>query len=89
MRSWTAASGYGLEAWTNLEQRRRTMRGSKRRTENWARNSGPLGKRSSDWKSAAAIPKRVPVQSVTQEPVVKLAPERKHLTNLIKMGLPG
>ena len=31
------------------------------------------------------IPKRVPVQAVTDEPVVKLAPERKHLTNLVKM----
>jgi hypothetical protein len=27
----------------------------------------------------------VPVQTVTDAPVVKLAPERKHLTNLIKM----
>jgi hypothetical protein len=33
----------------------------------------------------AAVPRRVPVQAVTKEPVVKLAPERKHLTNLIKM----
>src|SRR5205807_2345158 len=33
----------------------------------------------------AAVPRRVPVQAVTQEPVVRLAPERKHLTNLIKM----
>lgn len=31
------------------------------------------------------LPRRVPVQAVTDEPVVKLAPERKHLTNLIKM----
>src|SRR5260370_12238568 len=36
-------------------------------------------------KRRAAIPRRVPVQSVTDEPVIKLAPERKHLTNLIKM----
>ena len=36
-------------------------------------------------KRRAAIPKRVPVQSVTDKPVVKLAPERKHLTNVIKM----
>ena len=33
----------------------------------------------------AKLPKRVPVQAATDEPVVKLAPERKHLTNLIKM----
>ena len=36
-------------------------------------------------KRRAAVPRRVPVQTVTEEPVVKLAPERKHLTNLIKM----
>ena len=36
-------------------------------------------------KRRAAVPRRVPVQAVTTEPVVKLAPERKHLTNLIKM----
>ena len=36
-------------------------------------------------KRRAAIPQRVPVQAVMDQPVVKLAPERKHLTNLIKM----
>lgn len=33
----------------------------------------------------AKIPRRVPVQSLNAEPVVKLAPEIKHLTNLVKM----
>jgi hypothetical protein len=33
----------------------------------------------------AKLPRRIPVQAVSEEPVVKLAPERKHLTNLIKM----
>jgi transposase len=77
---------YGLEAWTNLEQQRRTMRGFKTA-------HGKLGRKLWDaWDAVqrleqrrAAIPKRVPVQSVAPEPVVKLAPERKHLTNLIKM----
>jgi hypothetical protein len=77
---------YGLEAWTNDEQRRRTMRGFKTA-------QGKLGQKLWDaWekvqrlkKRRAAVPKRVPVQSVTDKPVVKLAPERKHLTNLIKM----
>jgi hypothetical protein len=77
---------YGLEAFTNLEQRRRTMRGFKTA-------QGKLGQKiCSVWqrierlqKRRAAIPRRVPVQSVLDEPVVKLAPERKHLTNLIKM----
>ena len=31
------------------------------------------------------MPKRVPVQDVVTGEVVKLAPERKHLTNLLKM----
>jgi transposase len=77
---------YGLEAWINVEQRRRTMRGFKTA-------HGKLGRKLWDaWeqvqrleKRRAAIPKRVPVQSVTDKPVVKLAPERKHLTNVIKM----
>jgi transposase len=77
---------YGLEALTNLEQQRRTMRGFKTA-------QGKLGRKIwSAWqrieqleKRRAATPRRVPVQSVVDQPVVKLAPERKHLTNLIKM----
>jgi hypothetical protein len=77
---------YGLEALTNLEDQRRTMRGFKIA-------QGKLGGKI--WsavqrvlqleKRRAAVPRRVPIQAVTEEPVVKLAPERKHLTNLIKM----
>ena len=77
---------YGLEALTNLEQQRPTMRGFKTA-------HGKLGgKIWSAWerivrleKRRAAVPRRVPVQAVTEEAVVKLAPERKHLTNLVKM----
>ncbi len=77
---------YGLEALTNLEDQRRTMRGFKTA-------QGKLGRKIwSAWqrvlqleKRRAAVPRRVPVQTITEEPVVKLAPERKHLTNLIKM----
>jgi transposase len=77
---------YGLEALTNLEHQRRTMRGFKTA-------QGKLGQKIwRAWqrveqleKRRAALPRRVPVQAVTDEPVVKLAPERKHLTNLIKM----
>ena len=36
-------------------------------------------------KRRATVPRRVPVQKTTDEPIVKLAPEQKHLTNLIKM----
>ncbi len=77
---------YGLEALTNLEELRRTMRGFKTA-------HGKLGQKIwSVWqrieqleKRRATLPQRVPVQSVIDHPVVKLAPERKHLTNLIKM----
>jgi hypothetical protein len=77
---------YGLEALTNLEDQRRTMRGFKTAP-------GKLGQKIGDaWqrvlqleKRRAALPRRLPVQAVLKEPVVKLAPERKHLTNLIKM----
>jgi len=79
-------SQYGLEAWTNLEQQRRTMRGFKIA-------QGKLGQQLwQAWERVvqlearrAKIPRRVPVQSLTPEPIVKLAPEIKHLTNLVKM----
>jgi transposase len=77
---------YGLEALTNLEEQHRTMRGFKTAY-------GKLGQKIwSAWqrieqleKRRAGTPRRVPVQTVLDQPVVKLAPERKHLTNLIKM----
>jgi hypothetical protein len=77
---------YGLEAFANLEEQRRTMRGFKIA-------QGKLGQRIwSAWHRVqqlenrrAAVPRRVPVQSLTEEPVVKLAPERKHLTNVLKI----
>lgn len=77
---------YGLEALTSLEWQRPTMRDFKIA-------QSPLGKKIwSAWQKViqlelrrAKIPRRVPVQAVTDDPVVKLAPERKHLTNLIKM----
>jgi hypothetical protein len=70
---------YGLEAFVNLEQQRPTMRGFKIA-------QGKLGwKIDRAWqrvaqleKRRAAVPRRVPVQSISQQPVVKLAPERKH-----------
>ena len=77
---------YGLEALTNAEKQRSTMRGFKIA-------QGKLGQKI--WnafdrfqqleKRRAAVPRRVPAQALTEAPVVKLAPERKHLTNLIKM----
>ncbi len=77
---------YGLEAWTNLEQQRRTMRGFKTAQGKLGQRIWNAGQKIQQLEQRrAAIPKRVPVQAVVAEPVVKLAPERKHLTNLIKM----
>ena len=77
---------YGLEALVNLEQEHRTMRGFKIA-------KGKLGQKI--WSALQAVmqletrraklPRRVPVQAAIDEPVVKLAPERKHLTNILKM----
>jgi transposase len=77
---------YGLEALTSLEQQRPTMRGFKIA-------KGKLGLKILSAMQRvmqlvarrAKLPRRVPVQAVSEELVVKLAPERKHLTNLIKM----
>jgi prepilin-type processing-associated H-X9-DG protein len=79
-------SEYGLEALNNLEQKHRTMRGFKIAY-------GKLGEKIwTAWqrvlqleKRRAAVPRRVPVREATDKPIVKLAPERKHLTHLIKM----
>jgi len=79
-------SEYGLEAMNNLERKHRTMRGFKVAY-------GKLGQKIwAAWqrvlqleKRRAAVPRRVPVQEAIDKPIVKLAPERKHLTNLIKM----
>jgi hypothetical protein len=77
---------YGLEAFTNPEPQRRTMRGFKiaqgklsRQIEDAMHQVATLEAR------RAKVPRRLPVGAVTEQPVVKLAPERKHLTNLIKM----
>jgi hypothetical protein len=77
---------YGLEALTSLERQRRTMRGfkiakGKLGLEIWNAFQQVLDLETRRNK----LPRRVPVQAAINEPVVKLAPERKHLTNLIKM----
>lgn len=79
-------SEYGLEALNNLEQKHRTMRGFKSA-------HGKLGQKI--WvawqrvmqleKRRATLPRQVQVRAATDKPIVKLAPERKHLTNLVKM----
>lgn len=77
---------YGLEALTNLERQRPTMRGFKTAQGKLARQIWTAAGKIEQLKARRdKLPRRAPVQAVTQEPVVKLAPERKHLTNLIKM----
>ena len=77
---------YGLEALTNPELQRRTMRGFKIAQGKLGQQICQAMQRVQQLEvQRAAVPRRVAVQAVSEEPVVKLAPERKHLTNLIKM----
>lgn len=77
---------YGLQALANEEELRRTMRGFKIAHGKLGRQIWDAWQRVDDLLARRArIPRRVPVQSLTPEPVVKLAPEIKHLTNLVKM----
>jgi transposase len=77
---------YGLEALANVEEQRPTMRGFKvAQSKLNAKIEQAMQRVSQLEVRRAAVPRRVPVQATTQEPIVKLAPERKHLTNLVKM----
>jgi transposase len=77
---------YGLEALTNLEECRRAMRGFKIAQSKLGQSIERAMQQVLSLEARRdALPKRIPVQRATTEPVVKLAPERKHLTNLIKM----
>lgn len=77
---------YGLEAFANVERQRRTMRGFRTAQSKLARKIEAAWQHIVQLEARRAkVPRRVPVQSLTPEPVVKLAPEIKHLTNLTKM----
>lgn len=77
---------YGIAAADNTEQRRPTMRGFKIAY-------GKLGKKLRAARARVAklldqrrnVPKRVEVRDLSEKALVKLATERKHLTDLIKM----
>jgi len=77
---------YGAAAADNAEQRRPTMRGFKIA-------HGRLGKQLRTARARVAqlfeqrrdVPKRVEVRDLSEQAVVKLATERKHLTDIIKM----
>ena len=77
---------FGLEALTNSEENRRTMRGFKIAQGKLTQQMDQVWQLIEELaERRTTIPRRVPVETITDQPVVKLAPERKHLTNLIKM----
>jgi hypothetical protein len=77
---------YGVEAITNEESLRRTMRGFKIATAQVKRQVIAALQRVNDIdRRRATVPTRVPLRQARPDEVVKLAVERKHLTNLLKM----
>lgn len=77
---------YGLRALLNEEARRKTMRGFKIAHGQLARKIAAAARACMALEAKrAAIPKRVPVQQIAPEQVIKLAVEKKHLTNVLKM----
>jgi hypothetical protein len=80
------AAAYGAEAFVNPERARPTMRGFKIAQGKLGHQIRAALKRVTSLEAARArVPKRVPVANVVEGEVVRLAPERKLLTNLIKM----
>jgi transposase len=77
---------YGREALENTERTRPTMRGFKIAKSKHGRAIAATHKRIARLEKArSTLPRRLPVEDVVSGDVVRLAPERKHLTNLIKM----
>ena len=81
-----ASAIYGIDALANPEQVRRTMRGFKiAHAEEGKALEHALDVLARLEARRAKVPRRVPVQNVVEGAVVKLAPERQHLTNILKM----
>jgi hypothetical protein len=77
---------YGVEARRNRERIGPTMRGFKIATGKLGHAIGAAMKLFSTLEATrAAVPPRVPVKDVVDGQIVKLAPERKLLTSLLKM----
>jgi transposase len=77
---------YGNRAFQNPESRHRTMRGFKVAESELARQMRLVEQRIRTLQHKRdRLPKRVPVGDVVHGEIVKLAPERKHLTSLLKM----
>jgi len=80
------AVSLGLEAATNRESLRRTMRGFKIANAKLSqRLQKAAGKIEALEKRRTSVPARVPVRNVVDGEVIKLAVERKHLTDIFKM----
>jgi hypothetical protein len=81
-----AAAELGGQALLNEEARRPTMRGFKIAHAGMSNQvKGALERLMRLRARRAKLPPRIPVKQITQGAVVKLATERKHLTNLLKM----
>lgn len=79
-------AAYGEKAFTNSEKKQPTMRGFKISASSLGEEIRVALNQIKKLKAQCAkLPLRVPVQKVVADEVVKLAPERKHLTNLVKM----
>jgi hypothetical protein len=77
---------YGVEAIVNVESMRRTIRGFKIANADISKRIFDALKHLTGLeKRKANIPTRVPDNQVTKGEVVKLAVERKHITDLFKM----
>jgi hypothetical protein len=77
---------YGISAFSNRESLRLTRRGFKIANAAQGRQLLDAVHRYIDLGAKrAAIPHRIPVENITDGQVIKLAVERKHLTDLLKM----
>ena len=80
------AAEYGLDAFTSAEAKRHTMRGFKIAASATGRAIAAAERLVAGIaRKRAKVPLRVPVSEVVKGEVVRLATERKHLTNCLKM----
>ncbi len=77
---------YGDNAWANPEVQRKTMRGFKIAHADLRQDIAAAMKRVAQLEAQRAeVPTRTPVSNTVAGPVIKLATERKHLTDVVKM----
>ena len=77
---------YGVEALENPEWLRPSMRGFKIAQRRLRESLSAVTKQIASLQSKRSkMPQRVPVEDTRSDEIVKLAPEKKHLTNLLKM----